>query len=931
MFTSPSSPRAPHPSSPELVGRRAEVEAGTERIERLVAGSGGAWTYVGDAGAGKSSLLRAVADRAVEAGVEVVPVLGLEGEGAIAWGAVADLCRPFLAQLDHVGPARGHALRSALAIDPVDGAVDALAVALGLLELLAEGAAALGRPVLVVVDDLHWVDVESRSALSFVARRLGDDPVALVAATRPEVPVVAGEVVPVGALDAGAIRTVLAAAGVRARPAQDAIAEVAGGSPLLALRLAAGLRPEERAGSRPLPSPLRLPDDVRDAYRPAIEALDAAARRALVVAAADRSGDVDVVRRALEALGGTLDDLAPAEATGLVVLDGAGLQMAHPLARSAAYQVVDAPDRRAAHRALAEAEGVESPAGVLHRAAAVVGRDDLLGDALGSLADDATAHGAPLTAAARWTRAAAVTTEPSVRADRLVAAARAVLEAGDVAWAEELLEEAAAVDATRVERLDARLVEVRRAVAAGRLDLARAVAEAADEAHAADEPVGVAELLVEVARSLLVDDPIGVGALIERAWVLAGDAPGPVGMRATILHGCYRGVFEPGAEAEARVGRWRELLELEGPVRAGPFLADTVVLYLGYTGRRAEAHDLLDRIERALRASGASGALIGVLGARSFVAYGTDLRECVLAGREALALSEETGQPGLSSVALDTLAIAAANVGDAELTDQVCRRELASGSLRGEVWARAALGRLHLVDDRPELAVEQFALLRRRIGERNASFTQFESDEAEALVRVGRVDEARALLDDLAADAAARGGWSEAQHQRILALLAEDIDVAAEHFERARDALADGANRIAQGIVELTWGEALRRAKRRADARRHLEAAIERFELVGASGLRRRAEAELAAAGGAVDRDRPTDELLTPLELQVARLAVAGHTNRTIAAELFLSPRTVENHLGAVYRKLGVSGRPGLSARAADDAVLRATTAGGGA
>ncbi|MCB0960418.1 MAG: hypothetical protein KDB04_13000 [Acidimicrobiales bacterium] len=313
------------------------------------------------------------------------------------------------------------------------------------------------------------------------------------------------------------------------------------------------------------------------------------------------------------------------------------------------------------------------------------------------------------------------------------------------------------------------------------------------------------------------------------------------------------------------------------------------------------------------------------------VAYGTDLRECVLAGREALALSEETGQPGLSSVALDTLAIAAANVGDAELTDQVCRRELASGSLRGEVWARAALGRLHLVDDRPELAVEQFALLRRRIGERNASFTQFESDEAEALVRVGRVDEARALLDDLAADAAARGGWSEAQHQRILALLAEDIDVAAEHFERARDALADGANRIAQGIVELTWGEALRRAKRRADARRHLEAAIERFELVGASGLRRRAEAELAAAGGAVDRDRPTDELLTPLELQVARLAVAGHTNRTIAAELFLSPRTVENHLGAVYRKLGVSGRPGLSARAADDAVLRATTAGGGA
>lgn len=175
----------------------------------------------------------------------------------------------------------------------------------------------------------------------------------------------------------------------------------------------------------------------------------------------------------------------------------------------------------------------------------------------------------------------------------------------------------------------------------------------------------------------------------------------------------------------------------------------------------------------------------------------------------------------------------------------------------------------------------------------------------------------------LEADAAARGAWSRGQLQRILALLAPDIDAASVHFAAARDEFAATDNKVALGIAELTWGEWLRRAKRRAEARRHLERALEIFGLAGAVGFRRRAEEELAAAGGSVDRNRPADELLNPTELHVARLAAGGLTNRDIAGQLFISPRTVENHLGAVYRKLGVANRSALAARAMTDPVLR--------
>lgn len=916
-------PPSAEPDSFPLLGRDAELDLLTSAVDALGQGTGGARTVVGRAGSGKSTLLDAVADRAGNRGIEVVRVAGAETGPALPWAGVAELCLPFERRLEQVGAVRARALRGALALEEADGPIDPLAVALGMLALLVEAGAE--RPVLLVVDDLQWLDGESRGALAFLGRRLGDDPVALLAATRDE-SASAGETSVLPPLADLAVRDIVAASGVRSPATQTVIAELADGSPLLARRLAAGLTPEERSGARPLPPNLRVPDDVAELYRPQIDALSGAALEALAVAAADGPGSTTDVAAALAVLGLDLSALEAAEEVGLISIDATAVRFVHPLARTAVYQVVSAPVRRRAHAALAEAADPATAVGVLHRSAAALGADDALAAALAALADDALRRGAPMTAAGQFVRSAALSSTPALRADRLVAAARAAAVGGEMPWAGELIGAARRDDPERGAHLDARLVDVRLAVGRGDLAGARSVAEEADAAFGATDRAGVVALLVEAARPMLVGAPGEAPALTERAWDLAADLSDGDGIRAEVLYGCGRFLQGDHVGAQVHIERWRDLVAVEGAVAAGPFLAETAVLFYGYSSQPSEALAILDAVEPAIRASCATGALVPVLCARSYLAYGSDLRTCVEAGREAMARSEETGQHGITAVATSTLSIAAASVGDEALTAQVADVLLSGGTEVGEIWARAALGKLHLVFDRPEAAADQFALVRRRIGPVNASIVPFEGDEAEALIRAGRLDEARDLLPALAA-AAARSEWSRGQHERILALLAPDIDAAARHFEAARDAFAGTRNKIALGTAELTWGEWLRRAKRRAEARRHLERAVEVFGLVGATGLRQRAEAELAAAGGSVDRTRPVDELLSPAELHVARLAAAGLTNRDIAGQLFVSPRTVENRLGAVYRKIGVSGRPALVARAASDPVLRSTSA----
>ena len=309
--------------------------------------------------------------------------------------------------------------------------------------------------------------------------------------------------------------------GVAAPGAQAAITELAGGSPLLALQLAGGLEADERTGARPVSEALDVPTEVSDLYVGRLAGLGDDARQALAVVAADTMGDGSAAPGALGVLGLSVTDLDGPEEVGLVTVEAGRVRFTHPLARTAVYQGVGGPVRRRAHAALAEAEGVDQARGVLHRAAAAVGPDPDLADALAALADDALRRGAAMTAASRGVQAAALTGEATRRASLLVGAARGALVAGEPRRAGELLAAAGTADADRARHLDARRVEIRLAVAAGELDSAPAQVEDADAAYADTDPVAVPELIGEVAWPLLSVAPFGGGAA-HRAAVGAG-------------------------------------------------------------------------------------------------------------------------------------------------------------------------------------------------------------------------------------------------------------------------------------------------------------------------------------------------------------------------------------------------------------------------
>jgi DNA-binding CsgD family transcriptional regulator len=902
----------------ELVGRGAELAHLATVLDDVNAGGGRALTFVGPAGSGKTALLAGTADAAADRGFTVLSASGVEDEAGLAWAALATLCTPLLGAVERLPGAQARALRAALAIGDSGTPIDRLAVSLGALGLLAASAAQ--RPVLVIVDDLQWLDADSRSALGFVARRIVHDPIAMIAASRDDGRPAVGERSALHPLSADAVEELLRLHGVASSATRKRVAEAAGGSPLLALRLAAQLSPDERAGLRPLPVRLPVPSDIEQLYAAQLLELPDRTRRALLVLAADLSDDAEVAGRALTASGLSFEDLWPALDAGLLTGEPGRPRIVHPLARSAIYQGAPAAALRLAHQALAAAEGPTSPRGILHRAGSALGPDAEVAEALAAQAAAAERRGAPLAAAAQNQQAANLSPDQGRRSELLVAAARAALIGGEHHWAGNLLDSARSQGQTLA--LEGRRVEVRLAISEGRGEDARRLANEVDEALSATNPIGVAELISEVARWLIVREPLAALPLLDRIGELAGDAPEPTALSARLLAGMAAFLTGESKEAERLIAPWPKLLELEGPVVAGPFLAETVALYYAYSNQHGRAIALLDRLEPPMRAACAPGALLTVMAARCLVSYATDLGACVAAGLEAVALAAETGQLGLVRVAESSLTLAAATIGDREAAELAAERLLAQGDRMATVIARSSLAKLELMVGRPQDAVAQFRRLRDVLGPVNDTNVYFEPDEAAALIAVGRTDDAAALLPAIEAHAAS-SVWGVGMLARTRALLATDLGEAEVHFRAAHEALS--ASHIDAGLasVELAWGRRLRLAKRRAQARTHLEHAVALYGRVGAHGARQVAADELAAAGGTAERSRPTAEVLTAVELHAARLAVGGATNRDIAAQLFLSPRTVENHLGAVYRKLGVNGRPGLLARAALDPTLR--------
>ena len=431
-----------------LVGRSREIDVIHGLIGDARAGRGRALVLRGAPGIGKSALLEVARRAGRDGGLRILAARGVESESRLAFAALGDVLRPVLARIDEIPDPQRAALRAALALGP-PAASDRYAAYAATLSLL--GAVAADGAVLILIDDGHWVDPPSREALVFCARRIADEPIAMLVTSREQraraAPHARGReprALPArrGGLDgpAGGRDGLRGAAGARRSRARSSTWPA--GNPLALVELPAALSGEERAGGVPLPRPLRPGEAIVEAYRRRVESLDPGARRALGVAAVGDGAPTGAIVVALERLGGDTGDLVAAEAAGFLTLDGDVARLRHPLLRPIALELMEPAERRDAHRALAEAldheQDVEQRA--WHLAEAAIGPDDVVAAALEAAATRAAARTGYATAATFLERAATVAPDPLRSGRDLLGAAQLAMAAGDAARGSALLE-----------------------------------------------------------------------------------------------------------------------------------------------------------------------------------------------------------------------------------------------------------------------------------------------------------------------------------------------------------------------------------------------------------------------------------------------------------------------------------------------------------
>jgi DNA-binding CsgD family transcriptional regulator len=904
-----------------LLGRDAERAA----IERLLAdarvGTSGVLVVSGEPGIGKSALLAYAATSA--RGMRVLAARGVEQEASIPFAGLLELLRPVLEHVDGLPAPQAAALRAALALGPgVSG--ERLVIGAATLGVLA--SAAEERPLCVLVDDAQLLDQPSAEAILFAARRLLADPVAIVVGVRSGDPSPLSDAtlpaLALTGLDLGACEALLARE--RDDPVPDGAAErlfrATGGNPLALIELAG--EAEAIAGSL-VDGPLPIATTVERAFAGRASRLSEPARRSLLVAAAASTADLGRIAQAGALLDVDIAALQEAEAAGLVLVADGRIQFRHPLVRSAVHNAADPAERRAAHAALARTLSDDRYADerAWHLGAAAFGPDDEAADALAAAGGRARERGAYAAAALTAERAARLTADDAMRGERLLEAASNAWIAGSAGQAVGLLDEAAPLAASGEVAVDIALLRGRVVLARGNAMHARAVFTSAASA-APDQPraallwaeasyaafcAGRVQPMLDDARAacaVLREDDGSSEACTARlalgmALVFSGAGDeGPRTLRAAVAMPAYARLLD------GHPLQWRWAI-------AAP-------LFL------REARTARESIARALasaRNRGVAGALSSLLYLFARDAATTDRWPEARAGYyEAIELSHDTGQLGEECASLSGLAWLEAREGREESCRAHATAALALAREYGrefyEAWVLAALGDLELALGRPAEAVERLndmsaALERLGIGDVDLSPAP---ELVEALVQSGHRAEAVAVSGTYRRRAAAKGQpWALARSARAEGLVAGD-EAFPEWFEQAlrwHEATPDTFERARS---ELAYGERLRRARRRGDARSHLRAAFAAFQQLGAEPWAERARLELAATGEtARRRDPSTLDQLTPRELQIALDLASGLTTREAAAKLYLSPKTIEYHLRSVYRKLGIASRSELA------------------
>jgi DNA-binding CsgD family transcriptional regulator len=901
-----------------LIGRAVELEALEALAGDVLAGRGRAVALRGEPGIGKTTLLDALVERCGR-DVTVVRTRGVESESELAFSGLSDLLGPVVEDLAALPEPQAAALAAALALGPPRPG-DRLALCVATLGLLR--AAGRRRPVIAVVDDIQWLDAPSRECVLYAARRAGGHVAVAVTAHDHEDAEVDRMELPslqLGRLPPDAALELLAhVAPDLAPPVARALADAGAGNPLALVELPVALTPEQRAGVAGLDVPLAPGGRLHAAFTSRIAGLGADARRALLVAATHAGTDMTAISAACASLGSDVGLLADAERRGLVRIGAGRVEFTHPLVRGAAYRAPPAAERRAAHRALADALRGEPRA--WHLAAAAVGRDESVAAELEAIGAAAAARRGFASASAAFERAARLSADAGAGARRLLTAGQTAGAAGQADRALALLHEASgmAVDGdlrARAEHLRGLIM-----VWCGSVEPATELLVGEAERAATHDPALAAAMLADAATaSTATSSYHQAEGLAERAVALLGD-DGDAAARAHVLASLgwtlvLRGQTPRARDALDEAERLAEGLDPLAPGRQWQHLLLRSRIPTGDLERaRAESVALSDRA----RDAGALATLGGTLIVAADAGYRLgDWELTDAATREAIALAADTGQHVWHGYALTFRARLAAARGDedesrrAALTARgIAESEEISSGLR---FVHGALGFLELSLDRVDPAIAELETVDRLVegsGLEEPTTVPWAPDLVEAYLRAGRAEDAVRVHAMLARQAASTGtAFAGAALARCSGMIREDFDAAFAEalafddrcpmpFERSRTLFA--------------YGRRLHRARRRVEARSLLQEALAGFERLGAAAWARQARNELRAAGAR--RRAPRDGRLTPQELRVADAVKRGASNREIAAELFLSPKTIEFHLRQIYRKLGARSRSELVA-----------------
>ncbi|MFC7037942.1 ATP-binding protein [Nonomuraea rubra] len=909
----------------ELVNRVVEREALTGFLEAVRTGEGRALVLSGDAGLGKTALLNDVAAQA--RGFSVLRVSGMQSEMELAFAGLHQLCGPLLKRVEVLPRPQLLALRTAFGL--AEGPPPArFMVGMAVLSLLSE--VSRERPLLCVVDDLHWLDRASAQALGFVARRLGADPIGIVFGTRTPTDEVAGvrELRLDGLADQHAHELLSSAlSGPLDARVRDQIVAETRGNPLALLELPRTMSREELAGGFGFPGTAPLSGRIEESFARQLDALPGDTKLLICLASAEPSGDAKLIWRAAGLLGIPHVAARPATASGLADF-GQRISFRHPLLRRAAYRSATAEQRRAVHRALAEAtDPVADPdRRAWHRAQSTEGPDEDAAADLERSASRAQARGGPNAAAAFLEQAAALTVDPARRADHMLAAAHANLQAGSYDRVLDLLAMVRAEPLTELQSARADLLQGNVAFASGLgsegpplllkaarrlepldLDLARETylkawmaamfagdlaigGSLADVSQAARRlPVSAhpdeAELVLDALARVIVEGPAGAAPVMRRAVSAIVDAcltPDQVLRWGWFAHAAAVGSWD--------FTNWRFLLERELKVlrTVGAFdLLPIVLATLGtvttWSGEFSAAAAMFAEAETICEVTGAPAA-----------AFGPTILAC-LRGDEDKAVPLIHSMIAEVEVTGQGASVTYANWVAAVLYNGLGRY--------GEALAAAVASS----ESSSDLFIALWSL----------------PELVEAAARTGNTGVAEAALARLAESTSAGGTEVGLGLEARSRALLSGGDVAEQYYLEAVDRLGRTPLRPELGRAHLLYGEWLRRVNRRVDARHQLKIAHELFSELGMRAFAERARRELLATGERVRQGAEESEsTLTAQETLIVRLASAGLTNQEIGAQLFLSARTVEWHLRNVFGKLGITSRRQLATALHRDGAL---------